>query len=200
MQVSSQGVTVVALLADPDAPTEIAQRMAQSLPARLTDKSGRGRRFGVEVVSEPLTSGTEDPPTLMRRIRDRGSAENWDIVVALTDRPLHSHGRKLVVNLSHEHGLALLSLPSLGACGYRQGPGGPWKKPCSACSGRRAVPRRGVVRVVRRQLLPRRRQIWFFLVASALAGSQVHWWIWARAVVETLLTSTHLPLWTATSW
>ncbi|MFJ8632075.1 hypothetical protein [Streptomyces sp. NPDC093568] len=114
MPVSSQGVTVVALLADPDAPTEIAQRMARTLPDRLADKSGQGRRFDVEVVSEPFTSGTEDPPTLMRRIMDRGSAENWDIVVALTDLPLHSHGRKLAVNLNHEHGLALLSLPSLG--------------------------------------------------------------------------------------
>ncbi|MFE6170821.1 hypothetical protein [Streptomyces sp. NPDC056464] len=110
----SQGVTVVALLADPYAPTEIAQRMARTLSARLADKSGQGRRFDVEVVSEPFTSGTEDPSTLMRRIMDRGSAENWDIVVALTDLPLHSHGRKLAVNLNHEHGLALLSLPSLG--------------------------------------------------------------------------------------
>ncbi|MFF6953294.1 hypothetical protein ACFZAD_32250 [Streptomyces iakyrus] len=114
MQVSSQGVTVVALLADPDAPTEIAQRMARTLPDRLTDQSDQERRFEVEVVSEPFTSGTEDPPTLMRRIKDRGSAENWDIVVALTDLPLHSHGRKLAVDLNHEHGLALLSLPSLG--------------------------------------------------------------------------------------
>ncbi|MEV6212437.1 hypothetical protein [Kitasatospora sp. NPDC051914] len=114
MRVSSQGVTVVALLADPDAPTEIAQRMARILPARLADKSGQGRRFDVEVVSEPFTSGTEDLPTLMRRIMDRGSAENWDVVVALTDLPLYSHGRKLVVNLSYEHGLALLSLPTLG--------------------------------------------------------------------------------------
>ncbi|MCX5230905.1 hypothetical protein [Streptomyces sp. NBC_00233] len=114
MRVSSQGVTVVALLADPDAPTDIAQRMARILPDRLAEKAGPGRRFDVKVVSEPFTSGTEDPPTLMRRIMERGSKENWDIVVALTDLPLHSHGRKIVVDLSHEHGLALLSLPSLG--------------------------------------------------------------------------------------
>lgn len=114
MRVSSQGVTVVALLADPDAPTEIAQRMARTLPARLAHKSGQERRFDIEVISEPFTAGAEDPPTLMRRIMDRGSAENWDIVVALTDLPLHLHGRKLVVDLNHEHGLALLSLPSLG--------------------------------------------------------------------------------------
>ncbi|MEV6378769.1 hypothetical protein AB0M31_05035 [Streptomyces sp. NPDC051773] len=114
MQVSAQGVTVVALLADPDAPTEIARRMARTLAARLADGSGQARRFDVEVVSEPFTAGTEDPPTLMRRIMDRGSTENWDIVVALTDLPLHSHGRRLAVNVNHAHGLALLSLPSLG--------------------------------------------------------------------------------------
>ncbi|MFE7894708.1 hypothetical protein [Streptomyces sp. NPDC057412] len=114
MPKSSQDVTVVALLADPDAPTEIAQRMARRLPDRLARKAGRGRRFEVEVVSEPIAAGTEDPPTVMRRIRERADSENWDIVVALTDLLLHSHGRKLVVDLSHEHGLALLSLPSLG--------------------------------------------------------------------------------------
>ncbi|MET7552089.1 hypothetical protein [Streptomyces sp. NPDC005078] len=129
---SSQGVTVVALLADPDAPTEIAQRMARVLPDRLADRSGQGRRFDVEVVSEPFTVGAEDPPALMHRITDRGSEGSWDIIVALTDLPLHSHGRKLVVDLSHEHGLASLSLPTLGASGCRQGPGRPWKKPCSA--------------------------------------------------------------------
>ncbi|GLY78506.1 hypothetical protein [Actinoallomurus iriomotensis] len=117
---SSQSVTVVALLADPDAPTEIAQRMARVLPARLADKAGQQRRFDFEVVSEPFTAGTEDLPTLTRRIMDRGRAENWDIVVALTNLPLHSQGRKLVVDLSHEHGLALLSLPSLGGLRFQR--------------------------------------------------------------------------------
>ncbi|MGW2689910.1 hypothetical protein ACWC6I_43025 [Streptomyces sp. NPDC001414] len=68
-------------------------------------------------VSEPFTAGTEDLATLMRRIAGRGREGNWDVVVALTDLPLHSHGRKLVMDLSHEHGVALLSLPLLG--GFR---------------------------------------------------------------------------------
>ncbi|MFJ7148777.1 hypothetical protein ACIQVT_11295 [Streptomyces sp. NPDC100445] len=110
----SEGVTVVALLADPDAPTEIARRMARPLATRLGERSGGGRRFDVRVISEPFTSGTEEPPTLVRRIMDRASEEDWDVVVALTDLPLHSHGHKLVVELSHEAGMALLSLPSLG--------------------------------------------------------------------------------------
>ncbi|GAA2550687.1 hypothetical protein GCM10010423_58740 [Streptomyces levis] len=110
----SQSVTVVALLADPDAPTEVARRMARDLPARLENASGRRRRFDVKVVSEPFTAGTEDLSTLTRRLLDRVREEDWDVVVALTDLPLHTRGRKLVVELSHEHGLALLSLPSLG--------------------------------------------------------------------------------------
>ncbi|WP_405658474.1 hypothetical protein OG379_01620 [Streptomyces sp. NBC_01166] len=104
----------MALLADPDAPTEVAHSLARTLPDRLAEKAAQGRRFDVQVVSEPFTAETEDLTTLMRRIADRRSSENWDIVVALTDLPLHAHGRKLVVNLSHEDGSALLSLPSLG--------------------------------------------------------------------------------------
>lgn len=107
-------MTVVALLADPDAPTEVAQRMVRVLPDRLAERAGSGRRFDVEVVSEAFTSGSEEPPTLMRRIRDRADAENWDVVVALTDLPLRAEGHTLVVDVQHGHGLALLSLPSLG--------------------------------------------------------------------------------------
>ncbi|MFF4088520.1 hypothetical protein ACFYY9_16780 [Streptomyces nigra] len=111
---SSQGVTVVALLADPDAPTEVAQRIAKDLPDRLANAFDGQREFSVEVVSEPFTAGTEDLSTLTHRIVDRASEENWDVVVALTDLPLHAGRRKLAADLSHEHGLALLSLPSLG--------------------------------------------------------------------------------------
>ncbi len=128
---STEDVTVVALVADPDAPTEIARRMARMLPARLADKAGKGRRFEVRVASEPFTAECEDPATLMGRITDRASEEGWDIVVALTDLPLHTQGRKLVVNLDHEHGLALLSLPALGDSGCRPKPREPWRKPCS---------------------------------------------------------------------
>lgn len=75
-------------------------------------------------MREPFTAGTEDLSTLAGRIRARGRGEDWDVVVALTDLPLHAQGRKLVVELSHEHGLALLSLPSLGGQRFQEGPAG----------------------------------------------------------------------------
>ncbi|MCF3960096.1 hypothetical protein [Streptomyces fuscigenes] len=120
MDESSQTVTVVALLADPDAPTDVAQRAARGLPARLADRLGRHRDFDVRVVSEPFTAGSEDLSTLTGRVRERGRGEDWDVVVALTDLPLHARGRKLVVEVSHEHGLALLSLPSLGGLRFQK--------------------------------------------------------------------------------
>ncbi|MFE2647821.1 hypothetical protein ACFXDO_35510 [Streptomyces nigra] len=72
------------------------------------------------MVSEPFTAGTEDLSTSTRRIVDRAGEENWDVVVALTDLPLHAGRRKLAVDLSHEHGLALLSLPSLGGLRFHR--------------------------------------------------------------------------------
>ena len=113
-ETSSSADTFVTLLADPHAPTEIARHLAEILPTRLADKSLDGKRFDIKVISEPFSSGTEDPPTLMRRIFDRVHPEKQDVVVALTELPLHSQGHKLVADLSHERGLALLSLPALG--------------------------------------------------------------------------------------
>lgn len=118
-QTSSPSDTVVALLADPHTPTEIARHLAQALPIRLADKLGDGRRFDVTVISEPFSSGSEDPSTLMRRIFERVRSENPDVVVALTELPLHSHGRKLLVDVSREQGSALLSLPALGGLRVR---------------------------------------------------------------------------------
>ncbi|MFJ8942802.1 hypothetical protein ACIRG4_05865 [Streptomyces sp. NPDC102395] len=63
MAESPQSVTVVALLAEPDAPTEVAQRMARELPARLADASGGHRRFDVKVASEPFTAPPPGPRT-----------------------------------------------------------------------------------------------------------------------------------------
>ncbi|MGW9381030.1 hypothetical protein ACWHAO_23900 [Streptomyces albidoflavus] len=110
----------MALLAEPDAPAEIAQHMARILPDRLAERSGEGKRFEVKAVREPLTAGTEGPSTLMHRMVERKSAENWDIIVALTDLPLHAQGRMLAVEVSHEHGVALLCLPTLGALRLRR--------------------------------------------------------------------------------
>jgi hypothetical protein len=101
----------VGLLADPASPTEIARRMSN-----LESPGGEGRDvWDIEVVSEPFTTGSEDVDTAMARLGDHARQHEWDLVVGLTELPLHDDdGRYLLVETDPERGTAVLSLPALG--------------------------------------------------------------------------------------
>src|SRR5437763_1269189 len=102
----------VGLVADPAAPTEIARTMTDLSP---TDG---GDGWDITVVSEPFTTGSEDVDAAVGRLQDRARQREWDVVVGLTELPLHDHhGRHLLVETDAEQRTALLSLPALG--GFR---------------------------------------------------------------------------------
>jgi hypothetical protein len=105
---------VVGLLADPDAPTKLANRLAKTLPGRLADGNGDGSRATIDVVSEPFTTGTEDAPTLLDRIEDHVGGRDWDVTIGLTELPLHAEQRYLVADVNTRTRSALVSLPALG--------------------------------------------------------------------------------------
>lgn len=96
----------VGLVADPAAPTEIARR--------LGDLGGAGA-WEITVVSEPFTTGSEDVDAAVGRLHDRGDQRGWDVVVGLTELPLHDEGgRPLLVTTDPGQTVAVLSLPALG--------------------------------------------------------------------------------------
>jgi hypothetical protein len=102
----------VGLVADPAAPTEIARGLTDLSPSDCADA------WDVTVVSEPFTTGSEDVETAVGRLQDRARQRNWDLVVGLTELPLHDHeGRHLLVDTDPEQRAAVLSLPALG--GFR---------------------------------------------------------------------------------
>src|SRR3954449_4726523 len=102
----------VGLVAGPAAPTEIARGMADLSPL---DGSAA---WDITVVSEPFTTGSEDVETAVGRLQDRARQRNWDLVVGLTELPLHDHkGRHLLVETDPQQRTAVLSLPALG--GFR---------------------------------------------------------------------------------
>jgi hypothetical protein len=102
----------VGLVADPAAPTEIAQGLTERSPFDGTDV------WDVTVVSEPFTTGSEDVETAVSRLQDRARQRDWDLVVGLTELPLHDdEGRHLLVDTDPERRAAVLSLPALG--GFR---------------------------------------------------------------------------------
>jgi hypothetical protein len=93
----------VGLVADPAAPTEIARHMTDLGPL---DGSGG---WDITVVSEPFTTGSEDVGAAVGRLQDRAREQDWDLVVGLTELPLHDHeGRHLLVETDVEQRIAVL--------------------------------------------------------------------------------------------
>jgi hypothetical protein len=102
----------VGLVADPAAPTKIARGMTDLSPLDGSDA------WDITVLSEPFTTGSEDVETAAGRLQDHARQRNWDLVVGLTELPLHDdEGRHLLVDTDAEQRTAVLSLPALG--GFR---------------------------------------------------------------------------------
>lgn len=69
-------------------------------------------------MSEPFTTGSEDVDTAMGRLQDHARRQDWDLVIGLTELPLHDQeGRHLLVDTDSDRQTAVLSLPALG--GFR---------------------------------------------------------------------------------
>lgn len=102
----------VGLVADPAAPTEVARGMTDLSPG------DGGDPWDVTVLSEPFTTGSEDVEIALGRLQDEARQRDWDLVVGLTELPLHDDdGRHLLVTTDPEQRTAVLSLPALG--GFR---------------------------------------------------------------------------------
>ena len=99
----------IGLVADPAAPTEIARGMTDLRPLDGDD------HWDVAVVSEPFTTGSEDVDTAVGRLQDHARRRDWDVVIGLTELPLHDReGRHLLVDTDADQRAAVLSLPALG--------------------------------------------------------------------------------------
>jgi hypothetical protein len=99
----------VGLVADPAAPTDLARR--------LTDLESADERppWEITCVSEPFTTGSEDVQVATDRLDERRRDRGWDLVVGLTELPLHDReGHHLLVQTDAEQRVAVLSLPALG--------------------------------------------------------------------------------------
>src|SRR6188474_2611829 len=104
----------VGLVADPAAPTAIARGMTDLCPLDGSDA------WDITVVSEPFTTGSEDVEIAVGRLQDQAHQRHWDLVVGLTELPLHDHkGRHMLVETVPERRIAVLSLPALGGLRMR---------------------------------------------------------------------------------
>jgi hypothetical protein len=102
--------TKVGLVADPDAPTEVADRMGKLHPHGKDDAD-----WDIELVSQPFTTDCEDIETAVERLRDQAGERDWDLVVGITELPLRDdNGVYLLIETDQQCRTAVLSLPALG--------------------------------------------------------------------------------------
>jgi hypothetical protein len=112
-------VLQVGLLAAPGAPAELAGWLAAELATELTAAHPEVR-WELLAVEDGLVQPPADDDEIVVATRRRLLAEDWDLALALTDVPLEVGRRPVVGHASPVHGVALLSLPALGAVGRRR--------------------------------------------------------------------------------
>jgi hypothetical protein len=112
-------VVQLGLVAAPGAPAELAGWLAGELGGELAAAHPQVR-WEVRAVEDGLVQPPADDDEIVAATRRRLLAEDWDLALALTDVPLEVARRPVVGSASPVHGVALLSLPALGAVGLRR--------------------------------------------------------------------------------
>ncbi|MGY1639293.1 hypothetical protein ACI78V_21820 [Geodermatophilus sp. SYSU D00742] len=119
MSQAAAPVLQVGLLAAPGAPAGLAGWLAPELTAELS-AAHLEVRWELRAVEDGLVQPPADDDEIVVATRRRLLAEDWDLALALTDVPLEVGRRPVVGHASPVHGVALLSLPALGAVGRRR--------------------------------------------------------------------------------
>jgi hypothetical protein len=110
---------VVGLIAAPGPATDLARSLLAELPGRLA-KQLPGVRWTVRLKSDRLVEPPVDPGGLIQAAREKLLDEGWHLAVCITDLPLTTSRRPVVAYSSPTHGVAVLSLPALGAVDVRR--------------------------------------------------------------------------------
>lgn len=112
-------VVVVGLVAAPGAAAALAASLCDELAAELSAQHPEVA-WRVRSVEDGLVQPPVDDAELVAATRERLLREDWDLAVCLTDVPLERDRRPVVGHASPVHGVAVLSLPGLGAVGRRR--------------------------------------------------------------------------------
>jgi len=111
---------VLGLVGDPGAAFTLARELADTeLDVELQQRLP-GARWCIEVVEGRLVQPPATDAELVKAARKMLLEKGWDVVVCLTDLPLHVEQRPVVAHASPVRNVAILSVPALGAMGARQ--------------------------------------------------------------------------------
>jgi hypothetical protein len=105
----------VGVLADKGLPERVITAIVDDLPGVFAARMSGGTRWRVEHRVEQLPLD-EDGDIPMRALSQRHRQEQgWDLLVLVTDLPRRVGRKPVVAGIDVEHGVAMISLPALGA-------------------------------------------------------------------------------------
>ncbi len=115
------GAVTLGLLVAPGLPEQLGRELADELAPLLAEHVTDAVDWSVPVLTDPVAGDPHGGATTMvDAARRRMLEQGWDLAIVLTDLPLRSGRRPVVADASATHGVALLSLPALGAVGLRR--------------------------------------------------------------------------------
>jgi hypothetical protein len=117
---SDRDELVLGLLAAPGRPTEVAEALAEDLPGLLADRVTDAVSWRVPVRTDPALADISHGVEAIDLARERLLRDGWDMAVCITGAPLRIGTRPVVADASATHGVALISLPALGAVQTRR--------------------------------------------------------------------------------
>ncbi|WP_290055615.1 hypothetical protein [Amycolatopsis solani] len=110
---------VVGLLTDDGLPGQLAGRIADDLPDRLARDLGEETDWRVEQETQPLPLNEDGDIPMLALAKERRAENGWDLLVLITDLPRRSGTVPLASDYNADHGVAMVSLPALGALRLR---------------------------------------------------------------------------------
>jgi hypothetical protein len=110
---------VLGLVGDPGAAFSLASELADAgLESELNVRLP-GARWCIETVEGRIVQPPATDAEIVKAARQMLLDKGWDVVVCLTDLPLHVEQRLVVAHANPVHNVAIVSVPALGAMGAR---------------------------------------------------------------------------------
>lgn len=99
---------------------ELDRDIAKELPAELADRVSSEVRWEIPVVTDESAARGGGGTEVIDVAHERLLGEDWHLGIVLTDLPLRIGRRPVVADASPTHGVAVISLPALGAVQMRR--------------------------------------------------------------------------------
>src|SRR5699024_6546730 len=105
----------VGMLPAPGLATDMNKQVIDDLVKLLAHHVDDRYRWQVSPTTDPLIGAQGDTTHILAKAEEYKPNQQWHYVVCVTDLPMLRSGRLVVAEISVERGVAVLSLPALGA-------------------------------------------------------------------------------------